>query len=192
MEELELLKQARATEEHKLSLMRELTSEREEEIKAGYRAEVESLLAQLEEEERAARELAREADADPTGWLSSKELEHAQQRAPFLREELDAGELSTEQLMSRMRQAIAGDDRPAAWLLWRYGPGLEDISDPSLSIRAEYRRMRQELENYVVPASVREAETKSHQRLLDVARKRAVLREELWKLNGRTGHYNPF
>lgn len=193
MEELRLLQEAREQEEHKLAVLAQMSEERQAELDANYRQQVEDMLGQVEAEKQEASELARQADADPTTWLSESELRQAQTRQAFLREELESGELDTDKLITRMRLALSDDDRAAAWLLWKYAPGLEGISEQaSIAARAEYQDVRSKLENYVIPQNVRQAREESHQRMLAAEEKRVKLKRELWRLNGATGPYNPF
>ena len=76
---------------------------------------------------------AAEEHADPTGRLTPAELERANQRAMFVRE--DAERLPLDQLAARMRQAIATGDKALTFLWLRYGQARMDAEQ-----RTERRR----------------------------------------------------
>ena len=65
-----------------------------------------------------------EEHADPAGRLTEAELARANARALFVRE--DAERLPLDQLATRLRQALAGDDRALVFLLLRYGQARFD------------------------------------------------------------------
>lgn len=93
----------------------------------------------------AERELARLAGATPIDRLSAAELERANLRATFIRE--DAESLPPEQLVPRLRAALAGGDRVELTLWHRYAAKRLDQTPPNRrgELQPEVRALEERL-----------------------------------------------
>ncbi len=151
------------------------------------------LVQAAEDDKAAADALEATAAGDSTAWLTSDELAAATARQAFVMEDLQAAD--PDEMISRINQAIAANDKPLLWLYRRYSAERWQQYEPGklgLTLPIEYRRAMTAVNAAVIPEKIRTAKEDAHKMRLDAEKRRVAAGAALWNAEGRKGSYNPF